>query len=141
VRPKFFWQTILPRLKEAVALAHNHGAMFGYICTSGTQPMLDMYLEAGIDVLIGIDPVQGTYTDMDLMKSKIGERICLWGGLSGAITVEQGTAEEVRAAVKLAVEKLGPRGFILSPIDNLTLDMPRTWENVDVLIDEWRRLR
>jgi uroporphyrinogen-III decarboxylase len=141
VRPKFFRQTILPRLKEAVALAHNHGAMFGYICTSGTQPMLDMYLEAGIDVLIGIDPVQGTYTDMDLMKSKIGERICLWGGLSGAITVEQGTAEEVRAAVKLAVEKLGPRGFILSPIDNLTLDMPRTWENVDVLIDEWRRLR
>ncbi len=141
VRPKFFRQTILPRLKEAVALAHNRGAMFGYICTSGTQPMLDMYLEAGIDVLIGIDPVQGTYTDMDLMKSKIGERICLWGGLSGAITVEQGTAEEVRAAVKLAVEKLGPRGFILSPIDNLTLDTPRTWENVDVLIDEWRRLR
>jgi uroporphyrinogen-III decarboxylase len=141
VRPKFFRQTILPRLKEAVALAHNHGAMFGYICTSGTVPMLDMYLEAGIDVLIGIDPVQGTYTKMDLMKSKIGARICLWGGVSGAITVEQGTAEEVRAAVRLAIEKLGPRGFILSPIDNLTLDAPRTWENVDVLIEEWQRLR
>ena len=115
--------------------------MFGYICTSGTVPMLDMYLEAGIDVLIGIDPVQGTYTKMDLMKSKIGARICLWGGVSGAITVEQGTAEEVRAAVRLAIEKLGPRGFILSPIDNLTLDAPRTWENVDVLIEEWQRLR
>jgi len=141
VRPRFFRQAVLPRLKAAAALAHQRGALFGYICTSGTTPMLEMYLEAGIDVLIGVDPVQGTYTDMGLMKSKIGGRVCLWGGVSGAVTVEQGTAGEVRAAVRLAIEKLGPVGFVLSPVDNLTLDTPRTWENVDVLIDEWLRSR
>jgi uroporphyrinogen-III decarboxylase len=103
--------------------------------------MLDFYLEAGIDVLIGIDPVQGTHTDMPLIKNKLGDRVCLWGGVSGAVTVEQGTEEEVRAAVRTAISTLGPRGFVLSPIDNLTVDAPRTWHNLDVLIQEWQQVR
>jgi uroporphyrinogen-III decarboxylase len=130
----------LPRLKVEVELAHKYGAKFGYICTSGTKPMLDLYLEAGVDVLIGIDPIQGTYTDMPLMRKKLGGRICLWGGVSAAVTVEQGTEEEIRAAVRYASKTLGPGGFILSPIDNITIDAPRTWQNVDIFIDEWRNL-
>jgi uroporphyrinogen-III decarboxylase len=140
-RPAFFREVMLPRLKSCAALAHEHGALFGYIASSGTTPLLDCYLEAGIDTLIGIDPVQGTYTDMRLMKRQIGERIALWGGLSGAVTVEMGSADEVRAAVREAFDALGPEGFILSPVDNITVDAPLTWQNIDVLIDEWRRLR
>jgi hypothetical protein len=102
--------------------------------------MLDFYKEAGIDVLIGVDPIQGTHTDMGLMKRELGDRTCLWGGVSGAVTVEMGSAEEVRSAVRTAIETLGPRGFILSPVDNLTVDAPHTWDNVKVLIEEWRAL-
>jgi uroporphyrinogen-III decarboxylase len=141
VRPQFYREVILPRLKSEAALAHEHGARFAYICSSGTAPLLDFYPEAGIDVLIGVDPVQGTHTDMELMKRKIGEKVCLWGGLSGAVTVEMGSEEEVREAVRLALQTLGPTGFILSPVDNLTVDAPRTWRNVEVLLDEWRRRR
>ena len=101
--------------------------------------MLDAYLEAGIDVLIGIDPVQGTHTDMPTLKQKLGNRVCLWGGVSGAVTVEQGTEQEVRAAVREAIATLGPRRFVLSPVDNITVDEPLTWQNVKVLIDEWHR--
>jgi len=139
VTPRFYRAAILPRLKAEVDLAHERGAKFGYICSSGTKPMLDFYLEAGIDVLIGVDPVQGTHTDMPLLKKKLGDRICLWGGVSGAVTVEMGTEEEVRSAVRHAIATLGPTGFILSPVDNITVDDPRTWHNIDVFIDEWRR--
>ncbi|MBM4143057.1 MAG: hypothetical protein FJ225_05625 [Lentisphaerae bacterium] len=38
--------------------------------------------------------------------------------------------------VPLAV--LGPRGLILSPIDNITVDEPRTWRNVETFVDEWK---
>ena len=141
LRPQFYRDVILPRLKAEAALAHNYGALFGYICTSGTLPMLDYYKEAGIDVLIGIDPVQGTYTDLGLMKKKLGDRACLWGGVSGAVTVETGSEDEVREAVRSAIKTLGRQGFILSPVDNLTVDAPRTWHNVNVLIDEWQRVR
>jgi hypothetical protein len=76
---------------------------------------------------------------MAATKKKVGNRICLWGGVSGSITVELGTEDEVRAAVRKAIQTLGPNGFILSPVDNVRDVTPVTWRNVDVLIDEWRR--
>ena len=141
VTPRFYKQAILPLLKAEADLAHEYGAKFGYICSSGTKPMLDFYLEAGIDALIGVDPIQGTYADMPLMKAKLGERVCLWGGVSGAVTVEMGTEDEVRRAVRGAMETLGPMGFVLSPVDNITVDAPQTWRNLDLFIDEWRKNR
>ena len=101
--------------------------------------MLDFYLEAGIDVLIGIDPIQGTYTDMALLKNKLGQRICLWGGVSGAITVEMGTEKQVRTALREAIKTMGPTGFILSPVDNITVDAPHTWHNIEIFNSEWRK--
>lgn len=139
VLPRFYREAILPRLKREVDLAHERGVKFGYICSSGTRPMLDDYRAAGIDVLIGVDPVQGTHTDMALMKQKLNGDVALWGGVSGAVTVEMGTEDDVRSAVRRAIATLGPDGFILSPVDNITVDAPRTWENIATLIDEWRR--
>jgi hypothetical protein len=55
------------------------------------------------------------------------------------VTVETGSQAEVRSAVRQAIQTLGPRGFILSPVDNITVDAPLTWRNVDILIDEWRK--
>lgn len=138
VTPRFYRSEILPRLKAEVALAHSHGARFGYICSSGLAPMTDLYLESGIDALVGIDPVQGTHTDMRALKAKLGGRICLWGGVSGAVTVEMGDEQEVRTAVDRAFEELGPAGFVLSPIDNITVDAPLTWQNIEVLKQQWQ---
>jgi hypothetical protein len=139
VPPKFFREFVLPGLKAEVALAHESRAKFGYICTSGTKPMLDMYREAGIDVLIGLDPIQGTHTDMPLAKAKLGASAALWGGVSAAVTLEMGTEDDVRCAVHDAVFTLGPKGHILSPIDNVTVDAPQTWRNIDVFIEAWRQ--
>jgi uroporphyrinogen-III decarboxylase len=141
VNPRFYRKVILPRLKSDAALAHEHGAMFGYICSSGILPLLDDFIEAGIDVLIGVDPVQGTKTDLAAIRKKTVGRIALWGGVSGAVTVEMGEEEEIRASVRRAIETLGPEGFILSPVDNITVDAPRTWQNLEVFIDEWKRRR
>jgi len=141
VMPDFYRQHILPRLEREIDLAHEYGCRFGYICSSGTKPMLDFYAESGMDVLLGVDPVQGTHTDMPLMKARLAGKTSLWGGVSAAVTVERGAEDEVRQAVRLALDTLGPEGFILSPIDNLTVDEPLTWQNIRVFIDEWRRQR
>jgi len=135
----FFEQSVLPLIRAEADLAHEHGARFCYICSSGTVPLLDLYPASGIDVLVGVDPVQGTYTDMPLMKKKLGGSVCLWGGVSGAITVERGSEPEVRSAVREALATLGPTGCVLSPVDNITVDAPQTWQNVAVFIDEWKK--
>ena len=86
--PRFYRDAVLPFLKAEVASAYEHGAHFGYIWSSGVQPMLCAHLD-GIDVLIGIDPIQETYTDMTLTKQALGDKVCLWGGVFGAVIVEQ----------------------------------------------------
>ena len=141
VTPTFYREAVLPWLKAEVELAHRHGARFGYICSSGTLPMIEMIIESGVDVLIGVDPVQDPHADLPALKRAAQGHLCLWGGVSGAVTVEMGSEDEVRAAVRHAIDALGPRGLILSPVDNLTVDTPRTWRNIEVLVDEWQRRR
>lgn len=138
VTPKFFQREILPRLKAEVDFAHEHGCKFGYICSSGIEPMINSYIEAGIDVLIGIDPVQGSRTNMPTLKEQLGGKVCLWGGVSAAVTVERGSEAAIRAAVHLAMDTLGPRGFILSPVDNITVEDAQTWKNIDIFIEAWK---
>jgi len=139
ITPKFYRKAVLPRLAAEVDLAHEYGVKFGYIRTGGTKPLLDDYAHANVDVLLGIDPIQGSYTDLPLTKSKLGETTCLWGGISSAITIETGTEVEVRSAVREAIKTLGPKNFILSPVDNVTEDAPLTWDNLEIMIDEWKK--
>jgi len=100
------------------------------------MPLLEPLAECGVDVLIGVDP--HTW-DMGAAKAKLAGRACLWGGVNGHLTVENGEPEAVRAEVRQAIEVLGPGGgFILSPVDNVREDTPRARENVKALIDEWK---
>lgn len=136
--PPMFERFILPGLRREVEIAHEHGAAFGYINTSGTMGILPHLLDAGVDVLIGVDPVQGVGTDMAQMRAMVGDRMALWGGVNGFVTVELGTDEEIRAAVGTALDALGPIGTVLSPVDNIRDEFDDTLRRVQVMIDEWR---
>jgi len=136
--PKSFREFLLPILKDEVNLAHEAGAKFGYIVTSNTMPLLEMYAEAGVDVLMGVDPME-----WDLAKTKqiLDGKVCLWGGVNGQLTVERGTEEDVRQEVQRAFEVLSPGGgFILSPVDNVRNYDEVSRDNVDILLDEWKKL-
>jgi uroporphyrinogen decarboxylase len=95
------------------------GSKFGYLITASCMPLLEMIAEAGVDVLIGVDPMRW---DLETAEQKIGGKVCLWGGVNGHLTVEQGMASEVRAEVARALQILAPGGgFILSPVDNVRI--------------------
>ena len=140
--PALYRKFIAPVLKEDIKLTHQAGARFGYIITSGIMPLLDDFLELGIDVIIGIDPVQGKGTDLRLLQETLGGKICLWGGVNGFITIERGRPEEIKKAVKEAIEALASGGgFILSPVDNVRDTSDGTWQNVLTFIDAWKEFR
>jgi hypothetical protein len=136
--PASYREFLFPILRADAELAHRKRARLGYIITSNCMPLLEMFVEAGIDVLIGVDPAAW---DMTLAKEKLRGKVCLWGGVNGHLTVEQGHSEVARAEVRKAMEVLAPGGgFILSPVDNVREDTPRAHENVAALIDEWQKL-
>lgn len=136
--PLLYRRFVLPYLTAEVRAAHRAGAKFGYIMTSGCMPLLDMFLEAGIDVLIGVDPVQGKGTDLERMKAALQGRVSLWGGVNGYITIEMGQEQAVKKAVSTAIRTLAPSsGFILSPVDNVGKDSENAWRNVEAMLRTW----
>jgi uroporphyrinogen-III decarboxylase len=137
-----FWSTknwkkfIFPILKSDVDLAHRYGAKFGYLITANCMPLIEMIVEAGVDVIIGVDPAK-----WDLAKTReltMG-KACLWGGVNGHLTLEQGSPEQVRQETLVALEILSPgSGFILSPVDNVRVDNTQVRQNVLALIQAWK---
>jgi hypothetical protein len=139
--PPLYREFILPTVRRDVELAHEAGVRYAYIITTGMMPVADLILEAGVDVIVGIDPGQGKGTTLQDVRDSLGGKVGIWGGVSGPLTVEEGTEGEVRAAVEEAVSVLGDtERFILSPVDNVRADTEQSWCNVRVFVDTWRSL-
>jgi uroporphyrinogen-III decarboxylase len=137
--PKGWRKFLLPILQQESELAHAYGAKFAYLITAACMPLLELFGEAGIDVVMGVDPKEW---DLAQTKTRLGGQICLWGGVNGHLTVEQGTPQAVEQEVETALEILAPGGgFILSPVDNVRQYSPREQENVAALLSAWRRSR
>jgi uroporphyrinogen-III decarboxylase len=135
--PKTWKKFIFPILKADTDLAHQAGKKFGYIITSKAMPLLEMIAEAGVDVIIGVDPNEW---DLSAARQKLNQKVCLWGGVNGHLTVELGSTEAVQAEVDKAMQILAPGGgFILSPVDNIREDTPTSRKNVATLIKQWQQ--
>jgi hypothetical protein len=136
--PALFQRYILPDLTERVETAHQAGAKFAYVMTNGVLAMAKQLLAAGIDALYYVDPEQEK-SDIGLIKEKFKGRIALAGGVSSAVTLHGASRDEIWNAVRRAIEKLGPDGFVLAPADALFPDTP--WENLKAMMDAWREMR
>jgi hypothetical protein len=137
--PKLYREFIMPTLRRDAELSHQAGARIGYIITTGMAPIADSILEAGVDVIVGVDPGMGKGTTLADVRQTLGGKVGLWGGVSGPLAIEDGTEADVRAAVEQAMAELGPTGrFILSPVDNVRADTEQSWRNVEVFIEAWK---
>jgi len=136
--PALFQRYLLPGLKQAVETAHQAGARYAYVMTSGAMANAEQLLASGVDVLYYIDPVQEK-TDLSVVKEKYRDRIAIAGGVSSAVTLHGGSPEEIHQAVQDAASKLGPSGFILAPVDALFPDTP--WTNIEAMIRAWREVQ
>jgi len=135
--PDKWREFIFPILKSDVELAHQRGALFGYLITSRCMPLLEMIAEAGVDVVIGVDP---RVWDLKRAKEILSGEVCLWGGVNGHLTIEQGTPEAVSEEVHDVLKLFGgSSGFILSPVDNVRILNEVSETNIQILIHEWNK--
>ena len=136
--PKAFREFLSPVLKKDVELTHDRGALFGYLISSNAMPLLQEFVDLGIDVVIGVDPMTW---DLKTTKQALGGKVCIWGGVNGHLTVEQGSEHQIRKEVQSAIQQLSPGGgFILSPVDNVREYSNKIQKNVGILIDEWQQI-
>jgi uroporphyrinogen decarboxylase len=129
-------------------MAHQAGARFCAIATTNVLPFAGCLKRLGIDALFGVDPMQGGW-DLERAKTELGDRVCLWGGVNGYLTIVDGSPQDVDEAVERAMTALAPGGrFILAPVDDVRVDAPdadaawpRVWQNVARMVEAWKRLR
>jgi len=136
--PPMYRKFLLPLLDEEARAIHGAGKLLMYVMTSGLEAHLDNFSGSHMDLLWGVDPVQGR-ADLHLLKSRLGRKMAMMGGMNSAITLGRGTETEIREAVRQAVRIMAPGGgFILSPVDALYEDTP--WSAVETMINEWKKL-
>jgi len=141
--PQAYRDIVAPTVRDEAELVHQAGRKYGYIITSAFMPILGDILDAGIDVLVGLDPAGDKGANLAAVKEEsVARKVALWGGVSGSLTVELGTPDETIAAVRYALEVLGKNsGFILSPVDNVREDTLNARRNTQVFIDAWKEHR
>ena len=140
--PPMFRQFLLPSLARQADRVHRAGAKFGYLVSCSSMPLLDMMMEAGVDVLLGIDPAQDAMMDYPELKRKTAGKMALWGGVCGYLTMECGSPDDIRRQTRQAMRELAPGGgFILSPVTNIRDASDKAFANAQTLIDTWLELR
>ena len=140
--PRMYRQFLFPALKRQADLVHSRGARFGYLVSCSSMPLLDMMMEAGVDVLIGIDPAQDPMMNYELLKNKTAGRMALWGGVCGYLTIECGSPDDVRREVRQSLSSLAPGGgFILSPMTNIRDESEKASLNARTMIETWLQVR
>ena len=133
--PKMFDEYVFPHIKRLADLAHRHGRKFGYVMTTGVEDLGSRLVDAGVDVLYFVDPLQDGISLAKASES-LGGSMTLAGGIN-SLTLASGNPEQIKRHVREAVETLGPTNrAILQPVDALFPDTP--WEGVECMIETWK---
>lgn len=138
--PRLYEEFLFEPLRDEAALIHQAGATIDYVMLSGYMPLLDQIKKAGLDMLSNLDPLAHG-TDIRAIRARIGDSVAVCGGLNNYLVLEKGTEDDVRRAVREAVDVYTPTtGCILAPSDCiLSYDNESVAErNFKVMIDAWR---
>jgi hypothetical protein len=137
--PKRLRTLLAPRIQELAGQAHAGGSLFCYLLTEGYTVYRNILADMDVDVFLGLEPLAARKNeDFAAIKAALGQRHCIWGGVNAPVTVGMGTDEEIDAAVRTAIETLGPTGLILNACMYL-YDDDVSWDRFMLLIDAWRR--
>ena len=137
ISPQMFRELCFPFLGERIAHVKQHIAQVVFHNCGNNIPLMDMFIEAGIDCYQSLQTTAGM--DIGRLKEEFGDRLSFWGGVP-LETLIDGTADDTRKAVREALERGAPGGgFILGPSHSVAKNTK--YENFMAMLDEFVRLR
>lgn len=102
--PSTYQKIFLPLVKECIDLAHRYGALYIYQDDGRMKDYIPLIVDAGTDVISGLQPPDIGDVVLADVKKKYGSRVALFGGLDPCYTFDMGNMETVRAGVKKALQ-------------------------------------
>jgi uroporphyrinogen decarboxylase len=113
INPKYFNKYLLPRYQEVADAIHDWGGKYILHTDGDITSLLDFIVESRFDALQCLEP---PFVNPDLVKKKVGDKLCLSGNIDTRHILFDATKKEVEDAVKVAIRALGHGGgYMLSP--------------------------
>ena len=131
ISPKMFRTMVKPILKdvymsikEQLADMGNHDCKLMLHSCGGIEPLIDDFIEIGVDILHPLEPCDGGQNIYEI-KKQYGNQITLHGNIDVAGVLLKGTPEEVALDVNEHIAKLAPGGgYILGSSHDLHAAVP-----------------
>ena len=97
-------------------------------------PLIDDFVEIGVDILNPIQTSAGTMSNLPELKKRHGKNIVFCGGIDSHRILPFGTPAEVREEVRRVIDIMGPGGgYMLGAVHTVMNDVPP--ENVLAMVD------
>jgi uroporphyrinogen-III decarboxylase len=120
VSPEFYEQFIMEADAATVAALKSRGILTVNHNCGRMMDVFDLMVSTGTDAMESLTPSShgGDCDDIDYIKQRWGDRVCLMGGFDQAL-LEFGKPEGIREEVRRLIERYGPGGgYILENTDH-----------------------
>lgn len=131
ISPKHLKEFHFDYMKPIIDTAHEAGKKVFYHSDGYVMPILDLYIEYGID---GCNPLEPRYNDHQTFADNYGSKLMLYGGGDNCCVIPDGTVEQVREHVRSRFDILGKHGRYIFSTHDIPGHCPQ--ENLDAMVDE-----
>ncbi len=135
ISPEMYRRILKPIHADFIAFIRERTKAKVFFHTDGdVEPLIDDFVEIGVDILNPIQTSAGKMSDLAGLKKRFGKNIVFCGAVDTHHVLPHGTPDDVRAEVKRVIETLGTGGgCMIGPVHTIMNDVPG--ENVLAMVD------
>ena len=131
IHPKYLRKYVFPWYKKIGDVCRDKGIGFIFHSDGDNTEAMDDFIDCGFHAF---NPVQPNSMDIEEVKKKWGDKLCIIGNLNLDSTLTLGSPEDVRAEVYERIRTIGPGGgYMVASSNSITDYVPL--ENMKAMID------
>lgn len=133
--PKMYREMLKPVHADYISFIKERTQAGVFFHTDGDVfPLIDDFIEIGVDVLNPIQTSAGKMADLAALKERWGDRLVFCGAVDTRNILPNGTPPEVRDEVRRVIGLLAPGGgYLVSSVHTVMEDVPAA--NVLAMVD------
>ena len=135
ISPKMYRELLKPIHADFISfIKARTNAKVLFHSDGDVAPLIDDFVEIGVDILNPIQTSAGSMSDLPSLKKRHGKNIVFCGGIDSHRILPYGSPAEVRQEVKRVIDILGPGGgCMIGAVHTVMNDVPP--ENVLAMVD------
>jgi len=135
ISPKMYREILKPVHADFISFIKARTKAKVFFHSDGdVAPLVEDFIEIGIDILNPIQTSAGSMSDLTALKKRFGSNIVFCGGIDSQKILPLGSPAEVRQEVRRVMQTLGPGGgYMVGAVHTVMNDVPP--ENVLAMVD------